>query len=447
MAGGIINMSSSSPCPICGKPDWCGWAPKKDVVGEYILFCKRNFEQSDVYGMDGNYYVHIGFTAEGCSKYEEANQRKAALDRWKEAKRNEKASSSNRAAKVATPYRREMVEVELIKARDNEYLDKIYRFILDNLVLDDFHRDYLHKEGWSDELIEKNHIKTFAPADWIRKKYKNTFSHNPFRTTLAKRVTEKFGEDALKGVPGAYCNKYGAWDFAGKSGILFPLYDKDGNIYRLRIRMDFTDVAHELIREKGKDPYYMENGYEKYLVPMKGIYTLQNGEKVFEKGAGKYRNFSSYQRDKEEEKKGRIVNIYTDGCEAGNQVGIYFYPERDDRFICFITEGEKKGMFVNENMHVPFISVPGVNSWSKILEGEKGSRIIDYFKENGVTIFVMAFDADKETNSAVLKNEQAAIQALKEEGFTVGIANWDSSLGKGIDDLFANGYQPEYSFA
>jgi len=309
--------------------------------------------------------------------------------------------------------------------------------------LDDVHRDYLHKEKWSDELIEKHQIRSLPERDFTRFKYKNTFSKNKYRKTLGNMIAEKFGKDSLIGVPGAYMDNAGNWTFAGQKGLVFPLYDAEGYIYRLRIRMDYMDVNREMQKE-GNISFYEEDGVKHYLTPMKGFYTLENGEKVYEKVRGKYRNLSSFREDDDAAKQGIIKNTYTKGCESGNQLGIYYNAQRDNMFICYVTEGEKKGIYCNEKLRAPFISVPGVDSWGKLLEGEVGHRQIDILKKRGVMMFVIAYDADKAVNAKVLDCETKVIEALKKEGFAIGVANWNALYGKGIDDLLAGGHLPTY---
>ena len=43
-------------------------------------------------------------------------------------------------------------------------------------------------------------------------------------------------------------------------------------------------------------------------------------------------------------------------------------PSRDDYTVCYITEGEKKSLFANHVLHAPVVSLPGVNSFGKVLE-------------------------------------------------------------------------------
>lgn len=441
MAYGIRAVTKNSPCPICGKPDWCGFMPADD--GGELVICQRDTEEKNVIGQDGNFYVFVALSRSGNSIFEEANQRLAKEQRRNSKKEYDKSSFSKFKAVPPKTY----TVLDEVKPKSNEELNKIYNALLDMLVLDDIHKQYLLNEGWTEELIMRHKIKSFPEKDLTRFMHKNNPSKNPYRKTLAKQLIEKFGENCLLGVPGAYKNSKGDWTFAGAKGILFPVYDAKHNLYRLRIRMDFMDVNEKLIKEGNSDPYYFKNGKKYHVVPLKGIYTLEDGKKVFDKNLirGKYRNFSSFHADEDEYKKGFIVNSYNSGCEAGNQLGIYYNSERDNMYIAFVTEGEKKGIFCNDKMRAPFINVPGVNSWSKLIEGKKGSRAIDILYDRGVGMFVIAYDADKAVNSKVLESEKNAIQALRDEGFAIGIAEWDMRYGKGIDDLLQGGHQPTYN--
>ena len=98
-------------------------------------------------------------------------------------------------------------------------------------------------------------------------------------------------------------------------------------------------------------------------------------------------------------------------------------------------------------MKAPVISIPGVNSYSKLIEGTKPNRPIDFLKSVGVHILVIAFDADKMTNEKVMACQENVIHILRDEGFVIGLAEWDICQGKGLDDLLTNGYKPAYTLA
>ena len=59
-------------------------------------------------------------------------------------------------------------------------------------------------------------------------------------------------------------------------------------------------------------------------------------------------------------------------------------------------------------------------------------------------MFIIAYDADKAVNESVLNAQNKVLDAIRKEGFYVGVANWDESCGKGLDDLLSKGFQPSY---
>lgn len=389
MAYGFKNFSKFSRCPICNGPDWCGILPAKD--GGELIVCQRDTMKADIIGTDGNFYVYVCDSKRAkASVYEEASQRRA-----KEIYRQGGEFGNFQYSKLQN---QELVPVDVINPLENVKLDKIYRELLSLLVLEREHYHYLIEDGWTDALIEKHHICSFPVKDFERYKEK-IYQKNPMRVNLAQCLLRNFR--SLEGVPGAFLNKSGKWTFAGNSGILFPLYDLNGNIYRLRVRLD------------------RDTGY------------------------GKYHNFSSFMEDKEAKKQGYLKNYYEKGCQAGNNIGIYMNAD-DDMYLCYITEGEKKGIIGNFYLKNPVVSLPGVNSYSKLLDGQTGRRPIDGLIRKGVRIFIVAFDADKDKNMAVLKSQINLVKALQKEGCTVAVANWDVSLGKGLDDLLINRNRPLY---
>ena len=116
----------------------------------------------------------------------------------------------------------------------------------------------------TDELIEKHHIVSFPEEDSLRVKYHNRYrTRNITRARLADLILQKFGSNSLEGIPGAYL-KGEQWTFAGPSGLVFPMYDLDGNTFRLRIRKDFSDIDATVITS-GQDRFYYAEG-KKYFI-------------------------------------------------------------------------------------------------------------------------------------------------------------------------------------
>lgn len=449
-SGVFREVKRNSPCPICGHDGWCCWSTDKQGYDEII--CKRYNVKQNVLGGDGQSYVFSRVSSSGNLIFQELSQKIESYNLWRQQNgykpKNSLGQDSASYRPVAKPRERQMTILDRVSPKSHKELDKIYRSILDDLILEENHRKYLVEEGWSNNLIEKNLIRSFPEKDFSRDRYKNYFSKSLYRKGLAAKQIEKFGENALLGVPGAYKDRGGHWTFAGPKGILFPLYDTNGYIFGLRIRMDFMDVNAKLTHVAGGDSYFTDaQGVKKYLQPLKGTYELVNGQKVWGKDSGKYRPLQSFYRDEEEYKKGFIKNSYDCGCGVGDQVGVYFHPERDKSFLCYITEGEKKGIYANDVLQAPVVSVPGVDSWSKLFKGQPGERIVDRLKARGIQMFVVAYDADKAKNEKVLAQEKNVVDALRAEGFRIGTAEWDIELGKGLDDLLAGGHKPGYALA
>lgn len=455
---GSKEVSKSRPCPICGKPDYCCFFPAKD--GGELVICKRNALKENIIGHDGMFYVFSGTSGSGNTVFEEANQK-----RVKEMARKG-CSKEHTFNATAVPKVKQYTVVDQVDPLPNKELDKIYRTMLSFLTLEPRDREYLKKEGWTDELIDKNHIVSFPEKDFTRFKYrKDEFSKNPYRKNLAKKIMDKLGRDNLRGVPGAYKDSKGNWTFAGPSGIIFPLYDVHHQMYRIRIRLDFRDVDAEIHKGMGEDDWFSYGNQSKIYISYSGLYVWKQTEEGLKKDflkeiskkvegrvitrkiSGKYRNFASYSINEEEEKRGFIVNTYDSGCEAGNQLGFYYNEQRDDMYIMYATEGEKKAIFSNDKMRSPFLNIPGVNSWGLLFKGKKGERPVDIIKSKGVKIFIIAYDADKSVNENVLEAEKQVINALRNEDFLIGVANWNIKNGKGLDDLLYNNFKPAYELA
>lgn len=424
------RVSRSEPCPVCGKPDWCGWQARQDNPNLWNLYCNRSSAAKGdiVSGVDGNDYVAVHDLG-GTIKFEEKNQREARL--------KQRVSGE---AKKYTP--RQYTVVDSISPLPNDQLDTVYRCMLGLLPLYKFHAEYLLKEGWSMELIKKHHVCSF-PAD--------KFKYLPFslkkgmitREKLAELLRGKLSMKSLAGVPGAYIKDNGCWSFAGRSGIVFPIYDADGHIIRLRIRMDYIDLPVSL-KEDENGFYYMDKD-ERVSVTMSGAFTEKNGERIYKRFStheGKYRPLTSYAQNDEAYKAGFIENIYHKGCEAKNQL-TFIMDENLDASVFWITEGEKKALFASHVLRQPFIGLPGVGDYKRLLVPHlRGRSTLDIMRERGVHTAVVAFDADRYNNVYVMKFQEELVKLLKNEGFKVLVADWNEKDGKGIDDLLLSGHLP-----
>lgn len=430
MASVFKEVSKIRRCPICNKPDYCCFTMAEQWNGKEIVICKRDTDECNQNGYDGKDYVYLGKSHKGNSLFMQYAE-------YQMLKKQDKSNLNFK--KVERSYT--LTPVGIIAPKADEYLDKIYRYMVSNLRLEDYHRQYLHGQGWSDELIDDHQVVSMPESDYLRALYKNRFRlKNPTRRALAESIITKYGSDSLIGVPGAYVENH-EWTFHGRSGILFPMYNMDRQVKRLRIRMDFRDENHQLFKDSHGD-YYLQNNL-RYYISMQGAYSLSStGVKTFVKGKGKYRTLSSFMADEKAEKEGFLVNMFEKGCQSLNEYSLYMH-DNDDKSIFLITEGEPKAAITNDRMHYPVLSAPGVTSYQLLAT----DQVLNRCKAMGMKIVIIATDADKYQNQKVLVAEHQLIYALQEKGIIVGTAEWSINYGKGIDDCLVNGYWPEFAMA
>lgn len=165
----IIRVSRSHPCPICGKPDWCGYNSK-------IAICMRVPSQ---YPSKNGGWVH-------------------------------KLNSS-------PPQPKKISITDIPRSSDKE-LDKIYRKLLDILILDKHHYEHLRERGMSDDEIELGRYRTLPSGD---------------RT----KITAHFNPSEVKGIPG-FGLKKGRLVLTGPPGLIIPVISPEGLIVSLLIRPD-----------------------------------------------------------------------------------------------------------------------------------------------------------------------------------------------------------------
>lgn len=438
----MISVTRNRPCPICGKEDWCGYYPFSDPINGIYVMCNRYQGDNNVDGRDGRQYVYVGRSHSGMAKFEEYGQYLEHTRVYKEKRgyKNQIEKDNPMVFKTREEdfFTQKPKKENLILPQTPHQLHTIYQRMQQLLVLEDIHREYLYDQGWDETMIETYHIVSFPVEDRLRKMYHSYEGYkNITRAKLAEILIQEFGSDALFGVPGAYQESDGKWTFFGYSGILFPMYDMDGYIYRLRIRMDFRDTNASIRYDKKTNRHYVkETDGTRYFVSMKGKYTEDaKGNKHFLNKKGKYRTLSSFIEDKSKKEQGIHANLLLNGCGSGNELSMYLPPNADTR-IWYITEGEPKGAFSAHALNAPVITIPGVNSFSLVLKPE----VIDKMQQYGMMAVAVAFDADKKENVAVLGYEQKLLAGLKEAGvkmlFTV---EWDGANGKGLDDNLAGG--------
>jgi|RhiMetdeSRZDD1v2_1073273.scaffolds.fasta_scaffold50267_6 hypothetical protein len=183
------DASRHTPCPICGKPDWCrvstdgGWA-----------ICRRVDTGSGIHKQD-----------------------KGGAEYW--LYRLDGGSLQPRQAIVfPAPLKP--------ACADTSTLDRIYRALLDVLPLAQSHRQALRQWGLADAEMLRRQYRTFPLAG---------------RAALAKHLVEQLGADLCVQVPGFYVAEQDGrrwWSLAGAAGLLIPVRNLDGHIVALKVRAD-----------------------------------------------------------------------------------------------------------------------------------------------------------------------------------------------------------------
>jgi hypothetical protein len=99
-----------------------------------------------------------------------------------------------------------------------------------------------------------------------------------------------------------------------------------------------------------------------------------------------------------------------------------------------LTEGELKADVAWSLSGLPTISVPGATNWRSALE---------VIRVLGAKTVRLALDADALTNPNVAKSLFTCSERLIDEGIVIELEQWDSSIGKGIDDVLVAGKKPD----
>lgn len=417
------RFNSTHRCPICNHVDWCCWNTASS--GRTYIYCMRGENVGCtssgelITGYDGEVYHCYGINEKGCTAFELESEVQA------HKRQNDNYWEARKAVPVASIKRKERDDT-FMEPLENSKVARVYRALCDQLVLEDWHRSYLLSERWTDAMIKKHGIVSLPEEDGWRYRNKERYrSKNLWRKELLKRLREEFSLRDLLGVPGLYLQLEPERTLKINSlgGILFPQYDACGHVYRMKIRVDrrFFDGKYNDISAKEYQRL------DEAGLPCRDV--------------GKYLQVSSM---KEVEKEDSYTNKYPYGTSSGSNLSYYMNPS-DDYYCCWITEGEKKGIFANEKLHAPVISIPGVSSWSKMLEKDQyGLDSIEHMQKRGTEIFIVALDADKSYNKNVLKSQSNIVEAFKARGVRIAVANWSGTVGKGLDDLLAAGGIPSF---
>lgn len=376
-----MNFNKNNPCPICGKPDYCGYVKSQNGI---LIGCHRDKGvkiNDKIDGIDGKAYILIR-EKNGTYVYEEENQlKKARLDYSLNRER-----IKNKNANMSDFEKYEILKKEEL---DVEKLNLVYSLFLEENPLKEKHKIKLRDEGWTDFMIKNCGFYSSEDSKVKRKE-------------IIKKILEVTTPDR---VPGFYI-KNGEWTYDLQPGMLLPVKDIDGNIIRIIIKPDWN--LYQLKRFKEREEY-----------------------------APKYISFSSFK----ESEYNSDINLKEKGSKATAQVGIY-YSDDDKWDTIIITEGYKKAKAVNLNIKMPVVALPGVGTYAKIFEGKEKS-LNNELKKKGVKTIIIAFDMDMYTNSNVMNAFKNLTKCCKYYKYVTKCFTWNIKNIKGIDDLLLAGYLPE----
>lgn len=484
MEGIRERTTRSAPCIFCGDVgyDMRMYYPEDDQV---VHWChKTHASRGDIISVDGqDYYckcadkqIEIGsfdLFVPYLSKEEWRQKRKMLYPGWKQQNHRSRCTVFPQASAQCQPSQ----EPELLEGEEhvlsNAELDKIYRAFLSMLTLEEKHKEQLLKE-WQgavhdvSSLLTSWPIRSLPPIDKARFANGETFK-NPTRKSIIAKLLRLF--PTLKGVPGFYMRSGSYWSsrpeeerwtFLPLEGIIFPCFDKNGMLYRIRIKDDYPAMQ---IKRNLHEPYNGQYGnfshsYDKegrhiwtfhpeagakgtpsepILVYGPGINRigLKAGELPPGKPTGKYKNFSSF---RESWNGAHAVNSLEGGSRSGSPYSIYTKP--GDSFAVVIgTEGEKKGLVANQLKNMPAVTLPGVWCYEQLFVKKNGSSVIDFLKEKGMKAFLLCYDADKNENKDVKRAENSFIKKLADAGVDVLIGQWPYKFNKGLDDILLMGLE------
>lgn len=328
--GAWRNVSSRVRCPICGHDSWCSIRSDGALVA-----CRRDshgIARTDRSGVD--YWIH-------------------ALDS------QTSASNSFDAGPEAQTFTERV---------DDETLDSAHRILLAELTLAATHRTALEARG--------------LPPDEIRtREYRSLPLEG--RSALARKLVDRLGETAARGVPGVYVREDGGrtwWTFGGSPGLLIPVRDIAGRIVALKVRRD----------EAGDGPRY------------------------------------TY-----------VSGATHGGARAALAVHVPLLPAAVSRDIVRVTEGELKADVAFVLSELPTVSLPGVGSWR---------AAVPALQALAATGVILSFDVDHSAKPEVGEALAFLVHDCDRAGLRVAIERWDVRCGKGIDDVLCAGHAGRLRF-
>ncbi len=473
------GVSRANPCQICGRTDgdfrlidedgfvthWCFRGPDRSISG----FVHTGQHQSkialyQIYQSDADYRGKKALEKERWLaekdrenpnwRKEWAREQELKNPNWRKNYSQKKKDEPSVA--VVRPLEERKVYTEhpdLNRVADVGRRNEVNRNFLSLLKVENKHLNKLRSE-WGDKTIERIQkwgIRSLPPIDFHRFKSGETYI-SLSRKSIMEQLVKRVGPPEY--VPGFYEVK-GNWTFTGLSGIVYPLYDLNGNIPYLRIANDYPDVKGDYKGKEGTFGHQWQQG--------KHIWSFTDSETretvvvtdvklkpegiPYGKTTNKYLNFNSCKEVRDEENL-IIFNERSKGARAGSHPGFYASKGNSYRIID-ATEGEKKSIVNNEVTGHPTICLPGVGTWAMLFdpkEGIDGKSWFDILVERGMKQLNIMYDADKYENERVMNAQEDFIKELsKYPQILVCVGEWSTAWGKkGLDDILLAGIMPRY---
>ena len=327
------RVTRSAPCPVCGRDSEC-YTRTHRTTGHSESVCTRTPSDRP---------IHDAIKSIA----------------WVHPLHNDNSTDVHPTRLLAA------VPGGLAARRDPDHLDRVYRRLLGILPLSPANRESLRARGITDAEIETGMYRSGPVRD---------------RGTLARRLREDLGDDALRGVPGFYVDagRYGDyWSLRAASGLLVPVSDEQGRIVGMQVRRAGDGPGPRYIWWSSKD--------------MRG------------------------------------------GASPGAPLG-WFGPA--GLATLWVTEGPIKAAIAASRLGARVVAVPGVGAW-------RSAGLVERVRAAGHVEVIIAYDADARANVQVAREAHGLCEAMVTAGVRVSFAVWDPGQGKGIDDLFVGGGKPK----
>ncbi len=191
---GWQQVTQTSPCHVCGTSGWCSVS----ADGKKAI-CRRRDSGAGVLRTDKSGQDYWLYDLNG-------SRPSAGLSAGPSVQEKNGASTPPDAPEKADP----------------ETLDRVYRALLDELPLDDAHREDLLRRGLTEDGVGRGGYRSLPQRD---------------RYGAARAVVERFGTEVCSRVPGLRRDA-GRWTLAGAAGMLVPVRDVEGRVVALKVRAD-----------------------------------------------------------------------------------------------------------------------------------------------------------------------------------------------------------------